>query len=603
MRLFLKVLLIVGFYISNCFAQSSQLCTENPAAEIVIMMDKTASLKDAQFVEQKSAIKKLLHHFENSTGELPRIAIGQIQCPDDDCSYTKIKKSLTSDYDSLRNLISSLGNETKGKTNLKRAIKEARLELEANGQPHKNQYIILFTDGMTNLPTEDPDDGCLPSSAKMAAKEQAKIAKELGIKIATAYIKPSTDEVCDSGIQPAKEMLKFKISSPNLFFTGLNQIETAFLNAGDAIICDDNQSCTVDSCGAFNLCISVPAEPADSDGDLIDDCSDQCPGADDNLIGVSCSEGLGICHATGNYVCDIDQLKCNADTPEPASEICNNLDDDCDGDIDEGFGLGESCSIGVGACKNSGAYQCDQEGDSSCSAVPSSPSKEECNGLDDDCDGLIDEGNVCSSCVPQAEICDGLDNDCDGQTDNGLECNTDVDTENCQATNEICDGVDNDCDGFIDEGEICFICDIETASTIEIKAAKKVKKTATVLKKRVDTFTYKAEQCTDKSYAALVKKANFKFNKVKQLLEENITNEILVCSTSICSQSSNKKTVKKLNKLARGLFKAAKKAKLSYISDCKIPPHETTTDHKVTEDYLKDMKNAVKKLPPTNKSC
>ena len=36
-----------------------------------------------------------------------------------------------------------------------------------------------------------------------------------------------------------------------------------------------------------------------------------------------------------------------------------------------------------------------------------------CNGLDDDCDGKIDEGLTGCVCNPQAELCDGLDQNCD----------------------------------------------------------------------------------------------------------------------------------------------------------------------------------------------
>ena len=78
-----------------------------------------------------------------------------------------------------------------------------------------------------------------------------------------------------------------------------------------------------------------------------------------------------------------------------------------------------------------------------------------CDGVDNNCDGQIDEGvkNVCGQCgaVP-IEICDGVDNDCDGQVDEGVKnaCGQ------CGSVPfEVCDAVDNDCDGQIDEGELC----------------------------------------------------------------------------------------------------------------------------------------------------
>ncbi|MCB9594865.1 MAG: VCBS repeat domain-containing M23 family metallopeptidase [Sandaracinaceae bacterium] len=65
------------------------------------------------------------------------------------------------------------------------------------------------------------------------------------------------------------------------------------------------------------------------------------------------------------------------------------------------------------------------------------PSTEVCNGMDDDCDGRVDENAV-------AEICNGGDDDCDGRVD-----------EN--ATDEVCNGADDDCDGAADEDDVCEI--------------------------------------------------------------------------------------------------------------------------------------------------
>jgi len=78
----------------------------------------------------------------------------------------------------------------------------------------------------------------------------------------------------------------------------------------------------------------------------------------------------------------------------PEIERCNQLDDDCDGMVDEAFPeLGGACSAGVGACASAGVLVCAPDGTQSlCDAVPGSPTDEVCDGIDNDCNGVTDEG-------------------------------------------------------------------------------------------------------------------------------------------------------------------------------------------------------------------
>jgi hypothetical protein len=121
-----------------------------------------------------------------------------------------------------------------------------------------------------------------------------------------------------------------------------------------------------------------------------------------------------------------------------SGEPCNGLDDDRDSRVDEDCPCasgerqpcfaGDPSLAGVGACVR-GTQSCllDREFGTWAECVGSGGQSEEvcADGIDDDCDGIADEGCVPSDCrpgdLPEPEICDRVDNDCDAEVDEGCE--------------------------------------------------------------------------------------------------------------------------------------------------------------------------------------
>ena len=68
---------------------------------------------------------------------------------------------------------------------------------------------------------------------------------------------------------------------------------------------------------------------------------------------------------------------------------CDTLDNDCDGQTDEPFDIGKSCIFGSGPCAGTGTWVCDNSmaGDHRCMGSMKPPGVEICNGIDNDCDG------------------------------------------------------------------------------------------------------------------------------------------------------------------------------------------------------------------------
>ena len=255
------------------------------------------------------------------------------------------------------------------------------------------------------------------------------------------------------------------------------------------------------------------APPDSGSVDLGDPCAlvpELCNGRDDNCDGET-DEGFAFdlaCDPVGE--CESAEVRCTADGEATecvqlggTEERCNDLDDDCDGQTDEGFAFDLPC-VPAGECGSAEA-RCTADGEGT-ECVQLGLAQERCNGLDDDCDGDTDEDldppladrvlGICFGLLQRCggrhgwlepdygavagyeeteQSCDGLDNDCDGATDEELSppaadrqlgvclgslrvCGGEAgwlepryeDIESYESVEQSCDELDNDCDGEAD---------------------------------------------------------------------------------------------------------------------------------------------------------
>jgi hypothetical protein len=110
-----------------------------------------------------------------------------------------------------------------------------------------------------------------------------------------------------------------------------------------------------------------------------------------------CRLGTQSCVVDGTSPSGAKLTACTAIGPDP-SEICDGLDNDCDGLTDEGFGLGTACD-GIGEC-GAGVKECNAAKNGTICSTDIGGSKDQskvevCNGLDDNCNGFFDENGVC----------------------------------------------------------------------------------------------------------------------------------------------------------------------------------------------------------------
>jgi len=307
----------------------------------------------------------------------------------------------------------------------------------------------------------DPD-----SSIDSCDGGTAYVADDTDCDDADAEVHPAATEVCNGGTDDDCDTLADD-DDPDVADQGtwyLDDDGDGYGEAGSPVTQCDQPSNTVDDdtdCDDADAAVN-PGEAEVCNAGTDDDCDGLADGDDPDVTDEttwyldfdgdgfgSSSYAVDACDAPSGYVSN--DLDCDDahDTASPlGSEICDGLDNDCDGATDD---LGDADGDGYDAC--------DDCNDSNADINPAGT--ETCSGLDDDCDGLVDDeddsvtgtttwwldgdGDGYAGDTYSQDACDAPDgffadsDDCD-----------DADAAVSPAGEEVCDDVDNDCDGDTD---------------------------------------------------------------------------------------------------------------------------------------------------------
>ena len=238
-------------------------------------------------------------------------------------------------------------------------------------------------------------------------------------------------------------------------------------------------------------CDDTDANINESAAELCDGVDNDCDGTADERDALDAStwyadddaDGFGdvgsttvACDEPSGYAADSSDCDDSDATISPAvAELCDGVDNDCDGTVDEddsadastwyadadADGYGDAGAIQVACTAPSGHIADSSDCDDSDAAV-NPAATELCDGMDNDCDGIVDEDDATDAATWYA------DSDADGYGDAGtttdacaepsgyLADSTDCDDSDATinpAATELCDGADNDCDGTVDEDD------------------------------------------------------------------------------------------------------------------------------------------------------
>ena len=289
---------------------------------------------------------------------------------------------------------------------------------------------------------------------------------------------PSADEICDGVDNDCDTRIDESAVDASTYYldadkdgfgsaaTALTACEAPEGYAAEGGDCDDTRWAVRP--GAEEVCDLLDN---DCDGATDEDAIDgQTYYADADRDGYgSSTDSISACSQPAGYVLDAGDCDDTTGLAHPgAHEVCDTVDNNCDGTVDEGVlttwyadadadGYGDPATTEQ-ACSAPAGYIAVARDCNDADASVSPAETEHCDRIDNDCNGVVDEcgGNkfyadadgdgfgdpsteVDACFAPEGYVTDS--NDCD-----------DTDANHFPGNAEVCDGVDNDCDGEADEG-------------------------------------------------------------------------------------------------------------------------------------------------------
>ncbi len=348
-------------------------------------------------------------------------------------------------------------------------------------------------------------------------------------------------------------------------------------------------SCGVGACAATGATSCVAGDVANSctagtpadDDTTCDGIDDDCSGtADEDYVSLATSCGVGACAATGATSCVAGDVanSCAAGTPAADDATCDGIDDDCSGTADEDYvSLATSC--GVGACASAGTTSC-VLGDEVDSCTAGTPAADDttCDGVDDDCNNIVDDGYVslvtscgvgacasagttscvlgdevdsCNAGTPAADdtTCDGVDDDCNNIVDDGYvslvtscgvgacasagttSCVLGDEVDSCTAgipaaDDTTCDGVDDDCNNIVDDGYVSLVTSCGTGACASAGT------TSCVLGDEVDSCTAGTPAADDTTCDGVDDDCN-------NIVDDGYVSLVTSCGTGACASAGS----------------------------------------------------------------